>query len=161
MHWISLRWISFFFWLALCFLVASIGGRWTASEIPTWYRTLIRPSIAPPNWLFSPVWTTLYLLMAIAVWRVSLAAPSPQRNLAIALFLVQLALNLAWSWIFFRQHWLGWAVVEVTLLWIAIAATTLAFRPVTTLAAWLMVPYLAWVSFASVLNFAYWRLNQS
>jgi tryptophan-rich sensory protein len=154
-----MRWISLLFWIGLCFAAAGIGGRWTASEIPGWYRTLARPGIAPPNWVFAPVWTLLYALMAIAAWQVWLAPSSPLRTWGLGLFLVQLALNCAWTWIFFRQHAMGGALVEIVLLWAVIAATALAFGRVAPSAAWLMTPYLAWVSFAAVLNAAYWRLN--
>ena len=154
-----MRWIGLFLWIALCFAVAGIGGRWTAGEIKGWYRTLTRPSFAPPNWLFGPVWTLLYALMAIAAWRVWLAAPAQARTWALVLFLLQLALNLAWTWIFFRRHAIGLALFEVVLLWAAIGATTLGFVRVAPLAAWLMAPYLAWVAFAAALNAAFWRLN--
>jgi tryptophan-rich sensory protein len=97
--------------------------------------------------------------MAIAAWMVGQSAPSPLRTWALVLFLVQLGLNFAWSWIFFHNHALGAALVEVGFLLGAIAATTLLFFRVTPLAAWMMAPYLVWVSFASVLNAAYWRLN--
>jgi tryptophan-rich sensory protein len=97
--------------------------------------------------------------MAIAAWHVWLSAPSAMRTWGLALFLVQLALNFAWSWIFFRQHALGAALAEVLLLWIMIGATTLVFGRVAPVAAWQMAPYWAWVSFATVLNAAYWRLN--
>jgi len=153
------RWFALFFWFALCFAVAGIGGRWTAGEITGWYRTLNRPAIAPPNWVFGPVWTLLYGLMAFAAWRVWLAPPSPARSWALALFLVQLALNLGWTWIFFRKHAIGAALTEVIALWAAIAVTMLAFRRVEPGAGWLMAPYLAWVTFASVLNAAFWRIN--
>jgi translocator protein len=153
------RWFALFFWFALCFAVAGIGARWTTAEITGWYRTLARPTIAPPNWVFGPVWTLLYGLMAFAAWRVWLAPPSPARNLALALFLAQLALNLAWTWIFFRKHAVGAALIEVIALWAAIAATMLAFRRVEPGAGWIIAPYLAWVTFASVLNAAFWRLN--
>jgi len=155
-----MRWIWLAAWLGLCFAVAGVSGRWTAGEIPGWYRTLARPSIAPPNWVFGPVWTLLYALMAIAAWRVWLADPSQARTWGLLLFLLQLALNFAWSWIFFKQHALGAALAEVVVLWAAIGATTLVFERVSPLAAGLMTPYLAWVSFASVLNGAYWRLNR-
>ena len=154
-----MRWISIGLWLALTFAVAGISARWTAAEIPAWYRTLVRPAIAPPNWVFGPVWSLLYALMAIAAWRVSVAPPSSPRNLALILFLVQLALNFAWSWLFFKQHALGAALAEVMLLWVTIAVTTLAFARIESLAAWLMAPYLAWVTFATVLNGAFWRAN--
>ena len=154
-----MRWIGLVFWIALCFAVAGIGGRWTAGEITGWYSTLKRPRIAPPNWVFGPVWTLLYALMAIAVWRVWLAAPSQARSWALGLFVAQLALNLAWTWIFFRQHAIGGALVEIGVLWVAIGASVLAFSRVEPAAAWLMAPYLAWVSFANALNAAFWRLN--
>jgi tryptophan-rich sensory protein len=154
-----MRWISLLCWLALCFAVSGVAAVWTAKEVPGWYSTLARPSIAPPNWVFGPVWTLLYALMAIAAWRIWLAAPSTARTWALGLFLAQLALNFAWSWIFFRQHAIGVALAEVVVLWLAIAVTTLVFGRVTPAAAWLMVPYLAWVSFATLLNAAFWRLN--
>ncbi|MGA2167356.1 MAG: TspO/MBR family protein [Terracidiphilus sp.] len=154
-----MRWIWLAAWLGICFAVAGVSGRWTAGEIPGWYRTLARPAIAPPNWVFGPVWTLLYALMAIAAWRVGLAAPSQLRTWGLVLFLVQLGLNFAWSWIFFRNHAIGAALAEVVVLWAAIGATTLLFGRVAPVAAWLMAPYLAWVSFASVLNWAFWRVN--
>ncbi len=154
-----MRWLALVFWFALCFAVAGMGARWTAGEITGWYRTLARPAIAPPNWVFGPVWTLLYGLMALAAWRIWLAPPSPARGWALGLFLVQLALNLAWTWIFFRRHALGAALIEVAILWAAIGATTVAFSLVEASAGWLMAPYLAWVAFASVLNGAFWRLN--
>jgi tryptophan-rich sensory protein len=157
----GMRWMLLVAWLGLCFTVAGVSARWTAVEIPGWYRTLARPVIAPPNWVFGPVWTLLYALMAIAAWRVSMADPSRWRIWGLGLFLLQLALNFAWSWIFFRRHELGAALVEVVILWAAIGATTLAFARVSPLAAWLMAPYLAWVTFASVLNGAFWRLNRA
>jgi translocator protein len=153
------RWLALVFWFALCFGVAALGGRWTAGEISGWYRMLTRPAIAPPNWVFGPVWTLLYALMAFAAWRVWLTPPSPARSWALGLFLVQLALNLAWSWIFFREHAIGAALIEIAFLWIAIGVTTLAFSRVEPAAGWLMAPYLAWVSFATLLNAAFWRLN--
>ena len=140
-------------------MVAGVSGSWTASEVPGWYRTLVRPSIAPPNWVFGPVWTLLYAMMAVAAWQVWESPSSPLRTLGLALFLVQLILNFAWSLIFFRQHAIGAALVEVVALWAAIGATTLVFGKVSPAAAWLMAPYWAWVTFAAVLNAAFWRLN--
>lgn len=154
-----MHWFPLLFWFALCFAVAGIGGWWTAREVKWWYRTLRRPGIAPPDWIFGPVWTLLYALMALAAWRIWLAAPSGARTSAICLFLAQLALNLAWSWIFFRQHAIGAALVEVGVLWAVIAATAIAFSRVAPVAAWLMAPYLAWVTFAAALNAEFWRLN--
>ena len=136
-----------------------IGGRWTGPEIPRWYRALAKPSFNPPSWIFAPVWTTLYLLMAIATWLVVNTPSSSARTLGLPLFFFQLALNLAWSWIFFRKHALGAAALEVAVLWFTIGATSVAFGQVSPLAAWLMAPYWAWVTFASILNATIWRLN--
>jgi len=154
-----MKWLGLALWLLLCYGVAGLGARWTTPEIPGWYRTLMRPSFAPPNWIFGPVWTLLYTLMAVAVWRVSLAPPSTARSLGILLFVIQLALNLAWSQIFFKQHWIGAAFAEVLCIWAAIGGTILLFWRVSPLGGALLLPYIVWVSFASVLNGAYWRLN--
>jgi translocator protein len=155
----DMRWIGLLFWIGICFSVAGIGGRWTAGEVTGWYQTLNRPAITPPNWVFGPVWTLLYAMMALAAWLVWQASPSSGRGLALALFLGQLTLNLAWSWIFFHQHALGVALAEIALLWLAICATMVMFGHVRPAAAWLMAPYLAWVSFALVLNAAFLRAN--
>lgn len=154
-----MRWLILIFWLVLCFGVSALGARWNLTEIPGWYRTLIRPSFSPPNWVFGPVWTMLYLLMAVAAWRVSLTPRSALQTTALFLFLVQLGLNLAWSYIFFRQHAMGAAFAEIVCLWAAIGATTLTFSRVSPVAAWMLAPYWAWVTFASVLNASFWRLN--
>ncbi|MDR3734994.1 MAG: tryptophan-rich sensory protein, partial [Acidobacteriaceae bacterium] len=155
MHWVALS-----FWFAICFAVAGIGSWWTAGEINDWYRGLTKPAIAPPNWVFGPVWTVLYALMAISAWLVSQSAPSSWRTCALTLFFAQLGLNLAWSWIFFRRHAIGAALAEVILLWAGIGVTLLVFSRVEPLAAWLLAPYWAWVSFAAVLNAALWRINK-
>ncbi len=156
-----MRWLELAALIVVCEGVGLIGGRWTGPEIPRWYRGLTKPSFNPPSWIFAPVWTTLYLLMAIAAWLVGNAPSSSARTLGISLFLFQLALNLAWSWIFFRKHALRAAALEVAVLWFTIGATTMAFAQVSTAAAWLMAPYWAWSTFASILNAAIWRLNPS
>ena len=145
--------------ILLCQAIGLLGARWTAPEIPNWYRTLRKPSFNPPSWIFGPVWTTLYLLMAIAAWRITQTPPSPLRFAALVFFAVQLALNLLWSWLFFRRHAIRAAFAELLLLWVAIASTTLFFAQLDSLAAWLMAPYLAWVSFAALLNASIARLN--
>lgn len=123
-----------------------------------WYAALIKPSWNPPAWLFGPAWTLLYTLMATAAWlvwrRVGFSRP-------LAFYFVQLALNAAWTPIFFGAHQLGWALVEIVVLWVAILLTLLSFHRVSPAAGWLFVPYLAWVSFATFLNFTLWRLNPS
>jgi benzodiazapine receptor len=154
-----MRVASLVLWILVCQSVGFIGGRWTAPEIRGWYHGLRKPAFNSPSWVFGPVWTTLYLLMAIAAWRVAESAPSPMRTTAMLLFAVQLALNLAWSWIFFRRHAIRAAFAELVIMWLAIGATTLAFAQISPAAAWLMAPYWAWVTFASLLNAAIARLN--
>ncbi len=143
--------------LAATLAVGAIGGWATAGEIPGWYAGLAKPGFNPPNGVFAPVWTALYILMAVAAWRVGRIAGATSRPLL--LFYVQLALNLAWSFIFFRAHALGWALVEIGILLAAIVATAWAFARRDRVAGLLLVPYIAWVCFASVLNAAVWRLN--
>jgi len=155
-----MRWTWLLFWVVLCFAVAGVSGSWTGSEVPGWYRTLVKPAIAPPDWVFAPVWTLLYALMAVAAWQVGQSAASPLRTWGLVLFLAQLGLNFAWSLIFFRQHAIGAALVEVAALWAAIGATTLVFGRVAPSAAWLMAPYWAWVTFATLLNAGFCLLNK-
>ncbi len=154
-----MQWLLLAGLIVVCQVVGRLGGHWTGPEISRWYRTLAKPSFNPPRWVFAPAWTALYLLMAIAAWFVFNAPPSPFRTLGLSLFLVQLALDLAWSWIFFRRHAIGAAAIEVALLWCCIGATTVAFSQVSTAAVLLMAPYGVWVTFASVLNATIWRLN--
>jgi translocator protein len=145
--------------LAVCFGVAWVGSQFTTPEIPGWYAGLRKPAWTPPNWLFGPVWTALYLSMAVAAWLVWRGRGFGGARLALALFAAQLALNGLWSVLFFGLHRTGLAFAEILLLWSAILATTLAFRQVNTAAAALMLPYLAWVSYAAALNFAIWRMS--
>lgn len=154
-----MRIASLILWILVCQAVGLIGARWTIDAIPTWYATLNKPSFSPPNWVFGPVWTTLYLLMAIAVWVISRTPPSPLRTTAIALFVIQLALNLIWTPLFFGRHALDLAFLEILFLWAFIGAATVVFYRIRPLAAGLMVPYWVWVTFASVLNGAILRLN--
>lgn len=154
-----MEWIALLCWLLLCYAMAAIGGWWAAGELADWYLALAKPAIAPPNWVFGPVWTVLYTLMAIAAWQVWLLPASPVRTRALLLFFVQLVLNLIWSWIFFREHDISNALADAILLWIAIGTTTIVFYQLKPVAAWLMLPYWAWASFATLLNAAIWRLN--
>lgn len=151
--------ISLAGFLLTCFAVAGLGSLATTPEIPTWYSSIKKPSWTPPNWLFGPVWTLLYAAMAVAAWLVWKRAGWEQGQGALTLFAIQLALNLAWSFIFFKFHSPGWAFAEIIALWVAIAATTLKFAGVSSVAALLLVPYLIWVSYAAALNFAVWRMN--
>jgi tryptophan-rich sensory protein len=136
-----------------------IGSIATMPNIPTWYATLVRPPLNPPNWLFGPVWTTLYILMGIAGFLVWQRRDHPAARAGLILFGVQLALNTLWSWVFFAAHTLGIAFVVVAALWLAILGTIERFYRVYPLAAYLLVPYIAWTTFAAYLNAAYWYLN--
>jgi translocator protein len=145
--------------IVACFAAAGLGSLATMDAIPTWYAALRKPSWNPPNWVFGPVWSLLYLMMAVAAWLVWRTAGWPGARPALGLFAVQLVLNIGWSVVFFGLHRPGWAFAEIVLLWGAILATLLLFRPISPSAALLLVPYLAWVTFAGLLNFTVWRLN--
>lgn len=145
--------------IVLCELAGAIGSIFTASAIPTWYATLAKPALNPPAWIFGPVWTTLYALMGIAAFLVWRKRDSRSANIGLWIFAVQIALNIFWSVIFFGWHSQGGAFIEVIFLWLSIAATIALFARVSKPAAWLLVPYLAWVSFAGFLNYSIWQLN--
>lgn len=144
--------------VVVCYSAAAVGGLATAGSVSDWFQTLNRPSFQPPDWLFGPVWTVMYGLMAVAAWLVYVKT-SRFRSIPMALFAVQLGLNIAWSIIFFGLHRPGLAVLDILLLLVAIIATTIAFWKVSVTAGSLMLPYLAWVVFAAVLNFSLWQLN--
>lgn len=153
------RWAGLVAFIVLCLGAGGLGAIATTPEIPTWYQDLVKPSWNPPAYLFGPVWTALFVMMAIAGWLVWKPRGFTQAAVPLTLFGSQLVLNVAWSWIFFGAHQPGWAFLEIIVLWLAILATTAAFFRSDKTAGWLMIPYLAWVSFASVLNFTIWRLN--
>jgi tryptophan-rich sensory protein len=138
-------------------LAGGIGAVFTASSVTGWYQQLNRPSFAPPNWLFAPVWTLLYLLMGISLF---LVWQQGNARKAIILFFIQLGLNSLWSIIFFGLKQPFFAFVELVVLWVFILLTILEFAKIKNLAAWLLVPYLAWVTFAGILNFAIFWLNR-
>jgi benzodiazapine receptor len=142
--------------IAICLAAGALGAAITAPAIPTWYAGLAKPSFNPPDWLFGPVWTALYLMMAVAAWLVWRRGAA---RAALLLFALQLVLNSAWSLLFFGIHRVDLALIDIVVLLAAIVATTLAFRRASTIAALLFVPYIAWVSFAMALNIAIWRLN--
>ena len=142
-------------------VLGGISGLSTAGQIRGWYRTIERPEWAPPNEVFGPVWTTLYVAMGIALLQVVRSdEDARERSVALALFATQLALNLGWSWIFFVQHDLTLALVEIVAMWLAIAATAVAFGRIRRSAGLLLVPYLGWVTFATLLTASIWSLNQ-
>jgi tryptophan-rich sensory protein len=155
------QWLALAIFIAMSFAAAFIGGLFTSSSVGTWYTTLNKPSWTPPSWLFGPVWTALYFSMAVAAWLVWRTHEVKAAKVALALFLIQLVLNAAWSGFFFGMRNPGLAFAEIILLWGAILATMLAFWRMKPLAGWLFAPYLLWVTFAAALNFAIWRLNFS
>lgn len=142
-------------------VVGGLSGFATSAGVATWYPTLVKPPFNPPAWVFGPVWTVLYVMMGIAaflVWRRGLAAPGVRA--ALTMFLVQLVLNGLWSLVFFGLRRPGWALAEIVLLWLGIGGTVWLFRRVAPAAAVLLLPYWAWVSFATVLNASLWWLNR-
>lgn len=146
--------------VALTLGVGVIGSLATTPKIPTWYAGLAKPAFTPPDAVFPVAWTILYVLMAVALWRLwDRNGPSPARRAALVLFFVQLALNALWSPVFFGMEAIGAGLVVIVLLWLAIVATIWASARIDRIAAWLLVPYLLWVSYASVLNASILAMN--
>lgn len=141
--------------IVLCFGASILGGRVASTEFAEWYTALAKPPWTPPGWVFGPIWTVLYALMATAGWMVWREGS----RIAVLLFLLQLALNAVWPWIFFGLKRLDWAFYASVAMAVAILATIVAFYAVRRRAALLLVPYLAWVLFAAWLSLAVWRLN--
>jgi tryptophan-rich sensory protein len=156
----KMRWVSLLCWMLLTLAAGTVSGLLTARDVNGWHRTLIHPFFTPPDWLFGPVWTLLYVMMAIAVWLAFSASAGAERACILTLFLLQLALNFAWPLIFFSRHETGPAFLAVLVLWFAIAACIRFFAKHSRLAARLMIPYLAWVTFAAALNAGVWQLNR-
>ncbi|KZD00890.1 TspO/MBR family protein [Oceanibaculum pacificum] len=145
--------------LGLCLIVSALGGAITATSVGDWYQTLAKPSFNPPDWVFGPVWTVLYIMMAVAGWRIWRRHGFGGVPIAMSLFGAQLALNLAWSFLFFGLRSPSLALIDIFLLLIAILGTMGAFRPCDRIAFWLLVPYALWVTYATVLNAAIVYLN--
>lgn len=144
-------------WVILCLGISGIAGYVTAGSVHSWFVTLHKPSFNPPSWVFGPVWTVLYIMIGLAgarIWRVRQQHPR-----LFAIFLLQLLLNFAWSFLFFGSHNIFAALVNIVLLWLSILIIILISRKIDKPAAWLLTPYLLWVTFASVLNVALWILN--
>jgi benzodiazapine receptor len=139
--------------------VSLCGQLATYPNLAPWYAALAKPSFNPPNWIFAPVWSALYLLTAFALWRVLRLRPSPERRVALLLFFIQLALNAAWSWMFFAAHSPLLGLIDIIPQWLAILATVFAFARLDRKAAWCLVPLAAWVGYAAVLNAMIWWLN--
>ena len=140
-----------------CFLAAATGAVFPPGD---WYERLAKPSWRPPNWLFAPVWTVIYLTIAVSGWLVWRKYGFAGATLPLAIYLLQLVLNAAWTPIFFGLRRPDLAFFEIVMLWLSIVATIATFRSLNAAAAWLLLPYLAWVTFAATLNFTVWRLNR-
>ena len=145
-------------WLLLSFAAAAVGAA-ASARAGTFYEQLTSPGWAPPGWLFGPVWTVLYVMMAIAAWLVWREHGFREGRTALGLFIVQLVANALWTWVFFAWQQGALAFAEIIVLWCLIVATIAAFRRLNTLAAVLLIPYLAWVTYATALTCAMWRLN--
>ena len=148
-----------FVFVTLCLLVSAAGGMVTATSVDTWYQALAKPSFNPPNWVFAPVWTTLYFLMGVSGWRVWRRSASRATRGALALFGLQLFLNFAWSVLFFGFQRIDLALIDIVILFVAIVGNMIVFWRIERLATLLLVPYAAWVVFAIVLNVSIWLLN--
>jgi tryptophan-rich sensory protein len=146
----------------ICLAVGYLSGMVTRASITTWYPTLVKPSFNPPNWIFAPVWTSLYVMMGVAaglIWN-QITTKKAAVTKALQIFAIQLVLNALWSYLFFGLHNLMLATIEVVLLWLMIFETYSQFAKINKTASYLMLPYLAWVSFASVLTASIWWLNR-
>jgi translocator protein len=155
------NWLKLIISLVVPQAVAAGGAFFTVTGSGSWYQQINRPEWNPPGWVFGPVWTALYIMMGVAfylVWKSDVAKGIKQK--AMGLWIAQLIANFFWSFIFFGQQQIGLAFIEIVVLWILILLTIFAFARINKLAAWLLVPYISWVSFAAMLNFAIWQLNR-
>jgi translocator protein len=151
--------LGLFAFIVLCLIVSGGGGAITATSVDTWYQALEKPPFNPPDWLFAPVWTALYILMAIAAWRVWRVRSFDATRWAFAVFGLQLCLNLAWSFLFFGLQRIDLALIEIFFLLISIITNTILFWRIERLAGMMFVPYAVWVTYATVLNVSLWLLN--
>jgi benzodiazapine receptor len=147
-------------WLAVCFVVAAVGAS-ASLQAGVFYAELIRPDWAPPAAVFGPVWTALYAMMAVAAWLIWERREARLARIALAVFVLQLILNALWSWLFFGWRQGAWSFVDIAFLWLSIVVALVLFLRIRPLAGLLLVPYLAWVTFASALNYRIWQLNPS
>ena len=151
--------LGLFVFIILCLTVSAAGGAVTATSVNTWYQVLEKPSFNPPDWVFAPVWTTLYVLMGLSSWRIWRCRASKAKQLALAIFGIQLFLNFVWSVLFFGLQRIDLALVEIAVLFIAILANIALYWRIERLAGLLLLPYAAWVAFAIMLNISLWLLN--
>lgn len=153
------NWVKFVISILMCQLAGIIGSLFTSSSIPTWYATLNKPSFNPPNWIFAPVWISLYVMMGISFYLIWRKSGIPNFGFLMSVFIFQLVLNAFWSIIFFGLKSPGFAFLEIIFLWLAILMCVIYFFKVSKISSFLLIPYLLWVGFASVLNYFLWQLN--
>lgn len=156
------KYLRIVYCVTICLVIGFLSGKVTQSSITTWYPTLTKPIFNPPNWIFAPVWTLLYIFMGIAaglVWNEINSKEKEVKN-ALKFFIIQLGLNALWSYLFFGLNNILLAGIEVILLLLMIYETYLKFKPINKNSGYLLIPYMAWVSFASVLTWSIWWLNR-
>jgi len=151
---------KFIFAILICQIIGGVGSFFTSPSIPTWYAGIRKPNFTPPNWVFAPVWITLFVLMGISAYLIWIKGLENRRvRVALLFFGIQLLLNALWSFLFFRLHSPLYAFVEIIILWLVIAITILNFMKISKIAGLLLFPYIIWVGFAAILNFYIARLN--
>jgi translocator protein len=155
----SIKILKFIVSIAIPLGLGSLAGMVTSEAIPEWYASLNKPFFSPPNWLFGPAWTTIYILLGISLFLVWKQPPSANRNRALLMFAVQMVLNFAWTFIFFYFKELQLALIEIVVLWLSILVMMLWFYKLKPIAAYLNIPYILWVTFATVLTAGYYFLN--
>lgn len=154
------NWIKLLISIAIPLGVGIVAGLFTATGIDSWYEAIKKPEWQPPSYVFGPVWTVLYIMMGIAFYLIwTTPAGKKLKRIAITLWCIQLIFNFFWSFIFFKQHQIDWALGEILVLWFFILLTTIYFFRISRAAGWLMIPYILWVSFASVLTWSIYQLN--
>jgi tryptophan-rich sensory protein len=155
----KIEWFKLVVSIVMCQLAGIVGSLFTVKSIPTWYAALNKPSFNPPNRIFGPVWIFLYILMGISFYLIWINSDSGNFGLLLSLFIFQLVLNSFWTIIFFGLKSPGFAFVEIVVLWVAILVCIILFFQVSKISSFLLIPYLLWVTFAAILNFAIWKLN--
>lgn len=153
------KWKVYVFWILICEAVGIISGLLSREGIAIYNTTVMKPAFTPPSWIFPVVWTILFAIMGISAARISLAAPSKARSVGLNVFVTQLIVNFFWPLFFFNLQAFGFAFIWLILLWILVFVTILTFWRIDQTAAWLLVPYLAWLTFAAILNAAVWLMN--
>jgi len=153
------NWLRLVISIVVCLLAGIIGSLFTSNNIPTWYATINKPAFNPPNWIFAPVWTTLYVMMGVSLFLVWRQSNKVNISYAVIFFSIQLILNTLWSFIFFGMKLLLLGFIEICLLWVFILISIISFSGISSTASFLLIPYLLWVSYAAVLNYSIFKLN--